>query len=129
MAKELAAGGGVGRDSASAGERRGSGGADASGGRGRGRWSVGKKRAAVLRLLRGESLETVSREVRVTAVRLARWRDDFIEAGSAGLVARPTTPVEIQLRKAQAKVGELMMRLELHEKKAMMRAARRRSDS
>ena len=129
MAKDLAAGGGVGQDSASAVERGGSGGADATGERRRGRWSVGKKRTAVLRLLRGESLEAVSRELRVRADRLASWRDEFIEGGSARLLARPTSPAEYQLRKAQAKIGELMMRLELHEKKAMMRAAQRRSDS
>ena len=95
----------------------------------RGRWSVGKKRAAVLRLLRGESLEAVSRELRVPAVRLTQWRDDFLEGGTSRLLARPTSPAEFQLRKAQAKIGELMMRLELHEKKDMMRAARKRSDS
>jgi transposase len=82
----------------------------------------------VLRLLRGESLEAVSRELRVPAVRLAGWRDDFLEGGTARLLARPTSPAEFQLRKAQAKIGELMMRLELHEKKDMMRAARRRSE-
>lgn len=89
---------------------------------------MSKKRSAVLRLLHGESLEAVSRELRVPAVRLAGWRADFLEAGSAGLLARPTSPAELQLRKAQAKIGELMMRLELHEKKDMMRAAQRRSE-
>jgi hypothetical protein len=33
---------------------------------------------AVLRLLRGESLETLSRELWVEAHRLAAWRDDFL---------------------------------------------------
>ena len=45
--------------------------------RSRPRWSAGKKMEAVLRLLRGEPLETLSRELQVEAHRLAAWRDDF----------------------------------------------------
>jgi transposase len=48
--------------------------------RSRPRWSAGKKMEAVLRLLRGESLEELSRELKVEAHRLAAWRDDFLEA-------------------------------------------------
>ena len=35
---------------------------------------------AVLRLLRGESVEELSRELQVEAHRLAAWRDDFSKA-------------------------------------------------
>ena len=49
------------------------------------RWSAGKKTEVVLRLLRGESLEELSRELRVEAHRLAAWRDDFLAAGRQGL--------------------------------------------
>ena len=49
------------------------------------RWSAGKKTDAVLRLLRGESLEELSRELKVEAHRLAAWRDDFLAAGKQGL--------------------------------------------
>jgi transposase len=49
------------------------------------RWSAGKKLDAVLRLLRGESLEELSRELQVEAHRLAAWRDDFLAAGKHGL--------------------------------------------
>jgi hypothetical protein len=38
------------------------------------RWSAGKKADAVLRLLRGEPLDVLSRELRVEAHRLAAWR-------------------------------------------------------
>src|SRR3712207_6916163 len=40
------------------------------------RWSAGKKMDAVLRLLRGESLDALSRELGVEAHRLAAWRDE-----------------------------------------------------
>ena len=53
--------------------------------RARPRWSAGKKTEAVLRLLRGEPLETLSRELGVEAHRLAAWRDDFLERGKQGL--------------------------------------------
>ena len=43
-----------------------------------GRMSAGRKRAAVLRLLRGEDLELVSRELGVTAARPSQWRDTFL---------------------------------------------------
>ena len=42
-----------------------------------GRMSRQRKTAAVLRLLRGEDLETVSRSVGVTAATLSGWRDAF----------------------------------------------------
>ena len=38
---------------------------------GRGRWSARRKMAAVLRLLRGEDLEALSRELGVTAATLS----------------------------------------------------------
>jgi transposase-like protein len=52
------------------------------------RWSANRKIDVVLRLLRGESLEEVSREVGVEAHRLQAWRDDFLESGKQGLKQR-----------------------------------------
>ncbi|MBA3719080.1 MAG: IS3 family transposase, partial [Nocardioidaceae bacterium] len=40
-----------------------------------------KKTDAVLRLLRGEPLDEVSRQLGVEAHRLAAWRDEFLAAG------------------------------------------------
>ena len=42
------------------------------------RWSVGRKADALMRLLRGEDLDELSRELRVEAHRLAAWREDFM---------------------------------------------------
>ena len=39
------------------------------------RWSVARKRDVVLRLLRGESVEGLSRELGVEIYRLEKWRD------------------------------------------------------
>src|SRR5919109_712185 len=76
--------------------------------RSRPRWSAGKKMDAVLRLLRGEPLEVLSRELGVEAHRLAAWRDDFLEAGKQGLKGqRPDRgPDDRQLQEAERKVGQ-----------------------
>jgi transposase len=83
--------------------------------RSRPRWSAGKKMEAVLRLLRGESLEELSRELQVEAHRLAAWRDDFLEGGKEGLKGqRPDrSPEDRQLRDAERKVGQLTMENEI----------------
>ncbi|QAZ67452.1 hypothetical protein C3Y92_09545 [Solidesulfovibrio carbinolicus] len=39
------------------------------------------KTQAVLRQLRGEDIDLVSRELGVTAATLSQWRDTFLEAG------------------------------------------------
>jgi transposase-like protein len=83
--------------------------------RSRPRWSAGKKMEAVLRLLRGESLEELSRELKVEAHRLAAWRDDFLEGGKEGLKGqRPDrSPEDRQLRDAERKIGQLTMENEI----------------
>src|SRR5438105_4932081 len=48
-----------------------------------GRMSRQRKTAAVLRLLRGEDLETVSRALGVTAAALTGWHDAFLAGGEA----------------------------------------------
>jgi len=42
-----------------------------------------RKRDAVLRLLRGEDLDTVSRSLGVTAATLSDWRNAFLDGGEA----------------------------------------------
>jgi transposase len=78
------------------------------------RWSVQRKTELVLRLLRGEPLDAVSRESQVPAHELESWKRVFLESGARGLKTR-TDPEERELTLARAKIGELMMRLELSE--------------
>lgn len=92
------------------------------------RWSVGKKTQVVLRLLRGEDLDTVSREVGVTVPELVEWRDDFLRGGREALKTRPGDPLEKKLQEALAKIGDLTMRLELWEKRGSRLALPRRSE-
>lgn len=73
------------------------------------RWSTRRKADAVMRLLRGEDLDEVSRELRVEVHRLASWRDEFIAAGTEGLKERPASPEDRRLKEAERKIGELTM--------------------
>src|SRR5262252_7363166 len=79
----------------------------------RGRFSSRRKTAAVLRLLRGEDLELVSRELSVTAATLSGWRDDFLAGGQAALKSRPADDRDDEIARLRAKVGELTMDNEL----------------
>jgi hypothetical protein len=79
------------------------------------RWSAKAKTDVVLRLLRGEGVDAVSREVRVPAHELEAWRRTFLEAGGEGLKKRHGEGEARLLKQAQAKVGELAMQLELVE--------------
>jgi len=78
------------------------------------RWSVQRKMEVVLRLLRGEALDAVSRESQIPAHELESWKRVFLDTGIRGLKTR-AEPEERELTLARAKIGELMMRLELAE--------------
>src|SRR5690606_23012948 len=87
-------------------------------GKERGRFSSQRKADAVLRLLRGEALDELSRELGVTAATLSRWRDEFLAAGQAGLKTRDRSAADDEVMKLKALVGDLMMRLELARERA-----------
>lgn len=82
-----------------------------------GRFSAKRKSEAVLRLLRGEDLDLLSREYQVTAAKLSQWRDAFLAAGQAGLHKSASDAPDGPTEKLQAKVGELTMANDLLEHK------------
>ena len=82
-----------------------------------GRMSRRRKRDAVLRLLRGEDLEAVSRALGVTAGTLSGWRDSFLAAGEASLTSRPTDGEELEGERLKARLGEMLLERELLEAK------------
>ena len=77
------------------------------------RMSAGRKQEAVLRLLRGEDLELVSRELGVTAAELSGWRDTFLTGGEAALKTRPADARDGEIGRLKEKVGDLTMANEL----------------
>lgn len=78
------------------------------------RWSVARKREVALRLLRGEPLEALSRELSVEVYRLAEWRERALAGLDAALRERPADdPLQGELGKAMKRIGELSMEVEL----------------
>jgi transposase len=95
-----------------------------------GRWSPGRKKGVVLRLLRGESVDAVFREVGVQIFTLEKWREEGLAGLEAALKKRKSAPEEIQLDEAMKRVGELTMEVELLRKRIgdkLSPLARRRS--
>ena len=90
-----------------------------------GRMSRQRKTAAMLRLLRGEDLELVSRWLGVTAATLTGWRDAFLAAGEAALTAKPTTGEELESDRLKARLGAALIERDLlNEKIAVLEAGR-----
>lgn len=77
------------------------------------RFSAKRKLGAVQRLLRGESLEAVSRELNVPVHRLSEWRDRALMAAESALKAREKDARDDEIARLQAKVGEITMANEL----------------
>lgn len=112
--------------------RRASGGEPGAEGPDRGRYSARRKMEAVLRLLRGEELDALSRELGVTASTLSSWREAFLAAGKGGLKSRASAPEQDESRELKTLIGELT--IDNEALKALLRAhedrdplARRRS--
>ena len=90
-----------------------------------GKMSRQRKTAAELRLLRGEDLETVSRELGVTAATLTGWYDAFLAAGEAALTTRAATGEEVESERLKAKLGVALIERDLlNEKIALLEAGR-----
>lgn len=83
----------------------------------KGRWSKKRKAEVVIRILRGEPLDFLSRELGVEIYRLEQWRDKALASMEAGLSRREGDPIQEQLDQAMKKIGELAMENELLRKR------------
>jgi transposase-like protein len=81
------------------------------------RWSLTRKRDVSLRLLRGESMEAVSRELGIEMHRLRKWRDKALAGIDDALREREGDPLQAELDAAVKRVGELSMENELLREK------------
>jgi hypothetical protein len=82
------------------------------------RWSKRRKMEAVLRLLRGETLDEVSRDLKVEISRLEAWRDKGVHGIEEAMKEREGDPLQAQLNEVNRRLGELMMENELLRIKA-----------
>jgi len=85
------------------------------------RWSANRKKEVVLRLLRGEPVDAISREVSVPIYRLEEWRDRALAGMDAGLKERENDPLEAKLGEATRRIGELVMEVEILRKERQAR--------
>lgn len=77
------------------------------------RWSATRKREVVLRLMRGEAVEGLSRELGLPVFKLEQWRQKAEVALDGALKEREADPVDGQLAAAMRRIGELSMEVEL----------------
>jgi putative transposase len=77
------------------------------------RFSAKQKLNAVSRLMRGEPLELVSRELNVTAARLSSWRDQALLAAETALKDRDRDDRDDEIVRLKGKVGAMTMEIEL----------------
>lgn len=72
----------------------------------------------VLRLLRGESIDALSREIGVESHLIEEWRHKAIQSMELGLKCRVEDPLRAELDQAKKRLGELIMENELLQVKA-----------
>jgi hypothetical protein len=84
-----------------------------------------RKTASVLRLLRGEDLEEVSRSLGVTVATLAGWRDALVAAGEAVLTTKPATSDDLESDRLKARLGAALLERDLLEEKIAILEANR----
>jgi transposase len=77
------------------------------------RWSARRKREVVLRLLRGEPLDALSRELGVEVYRLEQWREKALSGIDTALKDRAGDPLQAEPDAAMRHIGELSMEIEL----------------
>jgi len=78
------------------------------------RWGVKRKAEIVLRLLRGEALDTPSRQTAVAVPRLEEWRTQALAGMEQALRSREhEDPAQARLDDANRRIGELSMENEL----------------
>ena len=89
------------------------------------RFSARQKTEVVLRLLRGEALDLLSRELGIPAARLATWREAFFAAGQEAMKTHPLDNRDRELGRLREKLGESTMEIELlREKIARLETSR-----
>ena len=77
------------------------------------RWSAARKREVVLRLMRGEAAELLSRELGLPVFKLEQWRHRADAALEGALKEREADPAAGHLAAALQRIGELSMENEL----------------
>ena len=74
---------------------------------GTGLWSARRNVSVVIELLKGDSLESLSRRHGVTAAKLSQWRDDVLAGGEARLKHREVVVEDEETRRLKSVAADL----------------------
>ena len=77
------------------------------------RWTVSRKKEVVLRLMRGEPIDALSRELGIEVYRLEKWHRKALQGIESALKARDGDPLAAELDAAMRRLGEITMENEL----------------
>lgn len=72
-----------------------------------------RKVEIVLRMLKGESLDELSREVGVPASKLSEWREAFLTGGEANVKTREPNAQDEEIRKLKETIGGMAVQVEI----------------
>lgn len=72
-----------------------------------------RKVEIVLRMLRGETLDELSRELTVPASRLSEWREEFLRGGEASMKTREPNAQDDEICKLKETIGSIAMENEV----------------
>lgn len=81
------------------------------------RWSAARKMEVIVRYLRGESLDNLSREIGVAASQIEKWHQKALKGIELSLKDREGDPLQNDLNLAKKHIGELCMENELLKEK------------
>ena len=81
------------------------------------RFTAQQTTEVVRRLLRGDDLDFLSRELRIPAARLAMWRDVFLTGGQEALKKQPWDARDHEIARLREKLGGATMDHELLREK------------
>jgi len=82
------------------------------------RWSANRKKEVVIRLMRGEPVDALSRELGIEIYRLEEWHQKALQGIETALKAREGDPLTTELDAAMRRIGEITMENELLREKA-----------
>jgi hypothetical protein len=77
------------------------------------RWSANRKKDAVLRMMRGEATDALSRELSIEIYRLEEWHKKALQGMEEALKSHEGDPLSGELDAAMRRIGEISMENEL----------------
>jgi hypothetical protein len=77
------------------------------------RWSANRKKEAVLRMLRGETVDALSQELCIENYRLEEWHEKALQGIEEALKFREGDPHTAELDAAMRRIGEISLENEM----------------